>query len=330
VKNQSANIGFSTALDRACGIVVSHRIRFRSVAMPLFGAHLSVSGGYDRAIASAVELGLDTVQIFTGSPQNWSVRADAKGHWIGRDLNAEAVRSFRAAARAAKLKHLTAHDSYLINLAAPDETLYRKSIAAFLHEIDAADALGLSYLVTHPGAHIDSGEAVGLAKVAAAFREIFAARPESKAMVLLETTAGQGSSLGWKFEHLAHLLDAIGEPNRLGVCFDTCHVFAAGYPLAKPCESQATFAEFDRVVGLKQIRFFHVNDSLKPLASRVDRHAGIGLGEIGEDFFRRLVTDRRFAKLPMVLETPKHDADKTEMDPVNLAKLRSFLVREAA
>jgi deoxyribonuclease IV len=295
--------------------------------MPLFGAHLSVAGGFHKAVAAAVEMGMDTVQIFTHAPAQWVVKPvpKRKNEWHGVPLDAEAIATFREVMRAAKLKFATAHDSYLINLAAPDEELYRKSIAAFLNEIDRAESLGLTYVVTHPGAHVGSGENNGLERVAAALNEIREQRPDTTVKVLLETTAGQGSCLGANFSHLAYLLKNVADPKWLGVCFDTCHVFAAGYALGTDAEYDATFAEFDELVGLKWLKLFHVNDSLKPLGSRVDRHAGIGLGHIGENAFRRLVTDPRFAKLPMMLETPKEDDDGNAMDPINLAKLKGYL-----
>jgi deoxyribonuclease-4 len=283
--------------------------------MPLIGAHLSIAGGLHKAIESALALGCETVQLFTKNSNQWK----------GKPLTAEEVQTFRTAARAAKLKYLTAHDSYLINLAAPGEALYRKSIEAFREEVERAETLGLSYLVMHPGAHTGSGEEAGLARVAAALDEVHAACAGYKVKVLLETTAGQGSALGFRFEHLARLLDLVKQPSRLGVCFDTCHVFAAGYPLGQDDEYDATMDEFDRVVGLKRIKVFHLNDSVKGLGSRVDRHAGIGLGQIGETAFRRLLNDPRFQKLPMILETPKADTAGRAMDPVNLAILRRLM-----
>ncbi len=283
--------------------------------MPLFGAHLSISGGYHKAVEAAAGLKMDTVQIFTSSPSQWK----------RKPITSDEIALFSQAIKSAKLKFPTAHDSYLINLAAPDEELYRKSILTFIDEIDRAEALGLSYLVTHPGAHMGTGEEVGLERVAAALVEVFDARPDARVKVLIETTAGQGSSLGAKFEHLSYLLKTVNRPKRMGVCLDTCHIFAAGYPLGTDDEWNATFDSFDDIVGLKHLKLVHVNDSVKPLGSRVDRHAGIGLGKIGLPAFRRLICDSRFIKTPMILETPKEADDGTEMDPVNLSILRGFL-----
>ncbi len=287
--------------------------------MPLFGAHLSVAGGLFKAPEAAGALGMDTVQVFTSNPNAWAAKP----------LAADAVAAFRRAVAANGIRSPVSHDSYLINLAAPDEGLYQKSIAAFTAELERSETLGLSYVVTHPGAHVGSGVEAGVARVAAALDAVLARCAGFGVRVLLETTAGQGTTLGARFEELAAILDRVTEPDRLGVCLDTCHVFAAGYALGTDAEYAATFQEFDRLIGLRRLCLFHLNDSQKPLGSRVDRHASIGLGEMGEVPFRRLVRDPRFADTPMVLETPKEDDEGTAMDPVNLAKLKSFLAPAA-
>ncbi|MBX9624185.1 MAG: deoxyribonuclease IV [Gemmataceae bacterium] len=288
--------------------------------MPLFGAHMSVAGGLTNAVAASVALECGTVQLFTKNANTWA----------GKPLQAVEVRAFRDAVRAAGLRFPTAHDSYLINLASPDDALYRKSIAAFADEVERAEALGLSYLVTHPGAHVGSGVDAGVARVVAALDEVHARCGGYQVKVLVETTAGQGSCLGAAFEEIATILGGVAAPERLGVCFDTCHAFAAGYPLASADDYAATFGRFDDLVGLDRLRLFHVNDSVKGLGSRVDRHAHLGQGMIGIDAFRRLATDPRFADRPMILETPKEDADGRAMDPVNLGLLRGFLTAPAA
>jgi deoxyribonuclease-4 len=262
--------------------------------MPLFGAHLSIAGGCHQALLAAEAHGMDTVQIFTKAPSQWAARA----------LGDDEVRQFRRTLRQTRLRFPMAHDSYLINLASPDEGLYRRSLEAFLDEVRRAERLGLRYLVMHPGAHLDSGEDAGLARVAAALDEVHARCPDVRLRILIETTAGQGTALGRRFEHLARILSSVAQPRRLGVCFDTCHVFAAGYALAPGREYRATLAAFDRVVGLGRLRAFHVNDSLRPLGSRVDRHASVGHGELGPEPFCLLVNDRRFRGRPMILETP--------------------------
>jgi deoxyribonuclease-4 len=283
--------------------------------MPLFGAHFSVAGGLYRAAETAAGLGCGTVQLFTKNANQWSAKPLAEGD----------IAAFRSAVRKARLKYPTAHDSYLINLAAPGDELFSKSVEAFTDELTRAEQLGLSYLVTHPGAHVGSGEAAGLNRVTQGLDEALRRTAGFKVKVLLENTAGQGSCLGHRFEHLARLLADSAAPDRMAVCFDTCHAFAAGYDLSTVEGYDATFDEFRKVVGLRRLKLFHVNDSLKPLGSRVDRHAAIGQGMIGEGAFRRLVNDPRFARLPMILETPKEDAFGRPMDPVNLAILRSLV-----
>jgi deoxyribonuclease-4 len=283
--------------------------------MPLFGAHLSVAGGLHNAIERAVELGCGTVQLFTKNANQW----------VGRPLVDADVATFRRVLAESGLRYATAHDSYLINLATPDEGLYRRSVDAFTEELRRAEALGLDYLVMHPGAHVGSGEEAGLARVIAALDEVHARCPEFAVKVLLENTAGQGTCLGHRFEHLAAILAGVKDSSRLAVCFDTCHAFAAGYPLASAADHASTFADFDRLIGLGRLKLFHMNDSVKPLGSRVDRHAGLGLGEIGVEPFRRIVNDSRFGDLPMVLETPKEDDAGREMDPINLSVLGGLL-----
>ena len=284
--------------------------------MPFFGTHMSVAGGLANAVSASVELGCETVQIFTKNANQWA----------GKPLASADIENFRRAVRSAGLHYPTAHDSYLINLAAPDDALFGKSIAAFTDELERAESLGLSYLVTHPGAHTGSGVEAGLARVVAGLDEAMARCAGFEVKVLLETTAGQGTTLGARFEELAAILSRVRQPERFAVCFDTCHVFAAGYPLAEEADYAATFAQFDDMIGLQKLNLFHMNDSVKPLGSRVDRHAGLGLGEIGLEAFRRLVTDPRFQDIPMILETPKEDAAGGAMDAVNLGILRDFCV----
>lgn len=282
--------------------------------MSLFGAHMSIAGGVSVALHQAKEFVCETVQLFTKSPNQWSAKPLAE----------EEVKLFRKTRKQFKLKFPTAHDSYLINLASPDEALYRKSIEAFVDEIERAETLELDYLVTHPGAHLGSGEDAGIARIVQALDEVHRRCEGYRVRVLLETTAGQGRTIGHRFEHLSRILEAVAHPERLGVCLDTCHVFAAGYDISTEEGYRATFQEFDSVLGLKQLRVFHVNDSLKPLGSRVDRHAALGKGHIGTLAFQLLVNDKRFRKLPMILETPKEEGDNDRMDEINLAVLRGL------
>lgn len=283
--------------------------------MPLFGAHMSIAGGYHKALQAAGAHDCESLQLFTKNANQWAAK----------DLTDEGVRLFRAALPGTKVQCLLAHDSYLINLASPDEVLYRRSLDAFVVELERAERLGLDYLVTHPGAHMGSGEKIGLSRVARALDEAHRRCAGFRVQVLLETTAGQGSTLGYRFEHLAVILARVRRPERLGVCLDTCHVFAAGYSFAPRAAYAATLEEFDRVIGLARLKAFHLNDSLQPLGSRVDRHAHIGRGCLGREPFRLLINDARFRAHPMVLETPKEAPDGTEMDAANLAVLRGLV-----
>ena len=283
-------------------------LRFR------FGAHMPVAGGLHKAVTQGYKIGSDTVQIFTKSPRQWNAAP----------LAPDAIRAFRRAVEKTGLYPLVAHDSYLVNLATQNPDLLEKSRNAFKSEMLRAESLGLDYLVTHMGAHTGAGAAAGMAQVSASLNWLHRELPNVRVRVALETTAGQGTTLGWKFEHLQVLLNGVTEPERVQVCLDTCHVFAAGYGIATKPEYDTTMEEFDRLIGLDRIKLFHVNDSVKGLGSRVDRHAGLGEGQIGCDAFKLLVNDPRFADRPMILETPKENADGEEMDPVNLGRLRQW------
>jgi deoxyribonuclease-4 len=214
-----------------------------------------------------------------------------------------------------------AHDSYLINLASTDAELHRKSMAAFLEELERAEALGIPYLVTHPGAHVGAGEEAGLRQVAKSVRELLKGTKDYQVQVIIETAAGQGTSLGHRFEQIAALLDQIGLPERTGVCLDTCHVFAAGYDIRTPEGYADVIGAFDAIVGISRLKVIHLNDSKKELGCRVDRHEHIGKGNIGLEAFRCLLADPRLKGIPMILETPKDD-DFLLSDRRNLDTLR--------
>ncbi len=283
--------------------------------MPLFGAHMSIAGGCHNALIAAQEHDFDTVQLFTKNNNQWNAK----------DLTPDDIATFRAKLKESKLKFPTAHDCYLINLASPDKTLYQRSIDAFVIEVERAEALGLSYLVMHPGTPTDGDDDAGLERIIRALDEVHARCPAFRVQVLLENTAGQGRSLGHRFEHLATILDGVRDPDRLGVCIDTCHTFAAGYPLAPEPEYENTLTTFKRLIGFAKIKVFHMNDSKKPLGSRVDRHEHIGEGHLGLESFRLLVNDPRFAKVPMIMETPKEGPKGEDMDVVNLQTLRGLV-----
>ncbi|MEF3273214.1 MAG: deoxyribonuclease IV [Chloroflexus sp.] len=285
--------------------------------MPRFGAHMSISGGVSKSFARGESIGLEAMQIFAKNERQWTAKP----------ISAEEAAAFRAEQQRTGIHPVVVHDSYLINLAAPADDLREKSIAAFADELERCAQLGIPYLVTHPGAHTGIGEEAGLVRVADAIRRLLAEGVGGTTMILLETTAGQGTALGYRFEHLARLFEMIPYHDRLGVCVDTCHIFAAGYDIRDPDSYQRTFAELDRLVGLERVKCFHLNDSQKDVGSRVDRHAHIGQGCIGIEAFRFLVNDPRFASLPMIIETPKGE-DMAE-DRMNLTLLRS-LVQTAA
>jgi len=280
--------------------------------VPILGAHLSIAGGCHKAVERAAVVGCDCVQLFTKNNTQWRAR----------DITAEESSRFRDALGKLAIAHPLAHTSYLINLATPDEVLWRKSIDALAVELRRAEALGIPFVVTHPGCHTTASPEQGVARAVEAIDHVHSETRGLKVKCLVETTAGQGTAVGWRFEQLAEILDGVEDPDRLGICFDTCHVFASGYALRGSREYRATFHRFDSVVGLGQIRAFHLNDSARDRGSRVDRHAHIGRGKIGLAPFRRILTDPRFRPIPMYLETPKESENGVEMDVVNLRVLR--------
>ncbi|HEY3394067.1 MAG TPA: deoxyribonuclease IV [Lacipirellulaceae bacterium] len=287
--------------------------------MPILGAHESIAGGYYKAVERAKAVGCDCVQIFTKNNNQWRAKA----------LSEEDARLFKAALMQHGIKHPLAHDSYLINLASPDPVLWKKSVDSFVIEMFRADRLGIRYLVTHPGAYTTGSEASGIATVVRALDEVHAQTRGIKTRCLLENTAGQGSCLGCRFEQLAQIIDGVRNPDLLGVCIDTCHLFAAGYPISTEKDYQQTMRALDRAVGRKLVRAFHLNDSAKPFDSRVDRHAHIGRGLIGKEAFRLLLNDRRFDKVPMYIETPKGQEKGKDLDAINLRALRRLILKPA-
>ncbi len=284
--------------------------------MGRIGAHMSIAGGLPRAVERAVLHGCEALQIFSKSANQWRARP----------LPAAEIAEFRAALARSGIFPAVAHASYLINLATRNPTLRAQSIASFAEELDRAETLGLMGVVLHPGACTDGTEADAIDLIADAIRGLLRERPRSRTMVLLEHTAGQGTSVGHRFEHLAAIIARCGRSRRVGVCLDTCHLLAAGFEIVSARGYDRTFEAFDRIVGLDRLRVFHLNDSRKPLGSRVDRHAHIGEGEIGLAAFRRLVNDERFASLPMLLETPKTEgrSGPPAIDPLDAKNLETL------
>ena len=244
--------------------------------------------------------------------------------WAAKDITPAAAKKFRDALDAFGLEHPIAHDSYLINLASPDPKLWQRSVDAFTVELERAETLEIPYVVTHPGAFTASDEETGIENVVRALDEIDGRTRRLNVRCLLETTAGQGTALGWRFEQLASILGGVKTPGRIGFCFDTCHVFAAGYPLSPNIQYRATMDDFDRLLGLERIKAFHLNDSLRDRGSRVDRHEHIGRGRLGIEPFRLLLGDKRFHDIPMYLETPKGRDGDEDWDAINLKTLRSL------
>ena len=279
---------------------------------PLLGAHMSTAGGHHNAITDGAAIGCHAVQIFTASPRQW--RAPS----IKPDL----AEKFKEVVAESGLTKTVAHDSYLINLAAePGSEVLEKSRIAFKAEIERADALGVNFLVSHPGAHGGAGEDVGIARLIESLDVIHAQTPDAKVRTALETTAGQGTYLGGKFEHLARVIQGVQNPERLAVCLDTCHIFAAGYDIRTPETYAETMRLFDEVIGLKWLQVIHANDSQKAFGSHADRHAHIGEGEIGLEAFRLLVNDPRMAGLPVIVETPESET----MHEVNIKCLHDLM-----
>jgi deoxyribonuclease-4 len=276
------------------------------------GAHLSISGGVDQAILRAEELALPTLQIFTKNASQWAAKP----------LDPAVIERFAAEWQRTGLGTIVAHDSYLINVASPDDANWEKSRLALREELDRCDQLNVPYLVSHPGGHMGSGVDAGVARVSAAINKIIDERPDGKCMLLLETTAGQGTTLGRSFEELAAIIDGVENKTRVGVCFDTCHVFSAGYDIRDEATYNATMSAFDSIIGLGNLKAFHLNDSVKGLGSNTDRHAHIGQGSIGPTAFELLVNDARFAGISGLLET-KHGDDGSELK-MDLETLRTM------
>ena len=282
----------------------------------MFGSHLSIAGGMHNALLAAEGYGMETVQVFTKNQQQWNARP----------LDPAAVKLFREHAERLGFQHIVAHDSYLINLAARDEALWEKSIGAFIHEMERCDQLGIRYLVTHPGAHVGSGEEAGVARVVAAMNRILRQQESGSVTVCLETTAGQGTCLGCTFEQLAAMIDGIEQKHRVAVCVDTCHILAAGYNITTAASTEAVLDKLDRVIGLDRVKVWHLNDSKKPLASRVDRHEHIARGHVGIEAFGVICRHPRATGVPKIMETPKEAApDGRDWDVVNLHLLRGLV-----
>lgn len=277
----------------------------------LIGAHMPTTGGLHKAITSGHEIGCTAVQLFTASPRQWR----------SRPLTQEEIEAFARAREETGISAVISHDSYLINLAAPNADILQRSREAFLEELQRAEALHIPWVVTHMGAYLNSSEEEGLAVLGESVRLLLEQTAGMKVGIALETTAGQGTNLGYRFEHLARIIDSAGGSERLGVCFDTCHVFVAGYDIRTADALSATLDAFDRIIGLDRLKVIHVNDAKKPLGSRVDRHEHIGDGELGNETFRALLHEPRLLHVPVILETPEAET----MHAVNLQRLKALM-----
>jgi len=278
-----------------------------------FGAHESIAGGVFNALERGKKATCDTIQIFNKS----------NNQWRAKKLEMDEIDKFFAAIEETGVTVALSHTSYLINLASPDPALNEKSYNSFKEEIERCNLLKIPNLVFHPGSHVGSGEEAGMDRICENMNRVLDAVSDNDVTLLLETTAGQGSNLGYSFEQLAYMIDKVEDKDHVDVCMDTCHIFAAGYGLSDPKEYRKTMKSFDEIVGLDRIRTIHMNDSKKELGSRKDRHEHIGKGYIGLEGFRNIVNDRRLKKVPMILETPKENDLSDDIE--NLKILRSLV-----
>jgi deoxyribonuclease-4 len=285
------------------------------------GAHMSIEGGVENAPLRGKKAGCQVIQIFTKNNNRWN----------SRQLTDKDINSFKKNSFDTGVIPSASHTAYLINLASPNTEIYKKSLEAFYDEMERAERLGLPYLIFHPGAHLGSGEDAGLKKIADSINILLKKPvpfPETgadgfKLMLLLETTAGQGSHLGYKFEHLSEIIEMVDEKEKMGVCLDTCHIFAAGYDISSEYGYKKTFEDFNKIIGIDRLKAFHINDSKKGLGSRVDRHEHIGKGKIGLTAFKLLLNDAQFKNIPMIIETPKGKTMRE--DRRNLSVLKGLI-----
>ncbi len=278
---------------------------------------MSIAGGVDKALLRGQQIGCDTIQVFTKN----------NNQWRAKPLTKREIKTYHHNRAITGIWPVIAHDGYLINVASAKGTVYRKSLEALRVEVGRASALEIPYLIMHPGAHVGAGEPAGIKRIVEALNLTLESTKGFSVLICLETTAGQGSSLGYRFEHLAAIREDVKQRERIGVCVDTCHIFAAGYEIRGRKPYERTMRQLDNVIGLKHVKCIHLNDSQRELGSRVDRHAHIGEGHIGLEGFRLLLNDPRLRHIPMILETPKGD-DSVAADRRNLAVLRSLVRRQ--
>ena len=289
--------------------------KFKSKKAPvLLGAHFSMAKGFHNALYKASNYGCTALQIFTKNANSWKERS----------LSKEEIDSFNQARDETGITAIASHTSYLINLASYDSRKHFMSCNALAHELIRSSMLNIPFVVLHPGAHMGKGEDKGISRIASSLNEIFEKNQGPGTRLLLETTAGQGSGLGHAFEQLASIIGQVNDVDRLGICLDTSHIFAAGYDIRTPASYRQTIEIFDSVIGIENLYFIHLNDSKKELGSRDDRHEHIGEGYIGIDAFKWFMNDPRFRDIPKIIETPKHKGDQ-DYDRVNLDRLRALV-----
>lgn len=281
--------------------------------MDYLGAHMSIAGGLAKAIDRGIAAGCGVIQVFTQNANQWR----------GKAVSDSDAALFREKREEAGLSDIVSHDIYLINLAAAPGEVRDKSLAGFLEEMERCARLGIDKIVMHPGSHLGEGEDTGIKRIVEAFDTLLEKGRDFTGKILLENTAGQGTNIGFRFEHLREIRNRSAFPDRFGFCFDTCHAFAAGYDFTTDEGYRAVFGEFERLLGLENLLAFHFNDSKKGLGSRVDRHEHIGRGTLGLSGFRLLMNDERFVRVAKILETPKGDHE--EMDAINLKTLRDLV-----
>ena len=282
----------------------------------LLGAHTSISGGVSNAVNLAEKLGFTAIQIFTKN----------NNRWYAKDLSDKEIENYKTSLKASNIKFVVAHDSYLINLCAKDTELLNKSRDSFQNELERCELLDIPYLNFHPGAHLGQGEDEGIKIIAESINIAHSKTEGYKVTSMIETTAGQGSAIGYKFEHLRKIIDLVDEKMRITVCIDTAHIFAAGYDIENSDNYEKIINEFDTIVGLDRLKCIHMNDSKKPLGSKVDRHEHIGKGFIGVQGFKNIMNDKKIKYIPKILETPKGKAQLEDI--VNLKILKSLIKNE--
>ena len=284
--------------------------------MPILGAHMSIAGGYYKAVEAAASFQMDCVQVFTKN----------NNQWRAKEITQPEAEQFAGSLQEHGIVKPLSHASYLINLAAEADELWEKSIAGMIVELQRAAILGIPFVVVHPGAGVKLTEEAAIERVSQAINHIHKQAGDVGSQILLENTAGQGTCLGHRFEQLAAIISGVKQEDRVGVCIDTCHAFAAGYPLGTKADYDALWAEFDKHLGRKRLQAMHLNDSKKGLGSRVDRHEHIGQGQIGLEPFRWILNDQRLAEIPTYLETEKgENEDGESFDAVNMRTLRELV-----